>query len=323
MADESKIEWTDASFNPWEGCEKVSPGCKFCYAEARDHRFTGGKHWGGKDSVRRVISTQLGNSPHRWQREQAAKNALADKLGQPRPRRPRVFCASLADVWEDRADLVERRAKLFETIRACPDLDWLVLTKRPENITRLWPKNVPPPGARDWPHLWLGCTGEDQEWLNKRLVHLLMVPAVIHFVSLEPLLGPIDLREAFAIGAAGRSIALRPREHTLDWAIIGGESGFPNQVRPFVTTWAESLIEQCRMLLIKPFVKQLGAFACVPIERWRDPSRFETHMQPDARRERTPPGLIRMFTKHPKGGDMNEWPPELRVREFPSGGFPT
>lgn len=321
MADESKIEWTDATWNPWEGCEKVSPGCKFCYAEARDKRFTGGKHWGGKDSVRRVISKQLENAPHRWQKDQAAKNALADKQGVPRPRRMRVFCASLADVFEDRADLVERRAKLFDTIRACPDLDWLLLTKRPENIARLWPKHVPPPGAAAWPNVWLGCTCENQEWTNNRLRHLLAVAAVIHFVSFEPLLGPIDLAETDLSGVPLGN----HREHMLNWAIIGGESG--NGARPFHISWAKSLIEQCERYLITPFVKQMGAVPVMDERAWR-------HQLAEARelgtapllsatnKDRAPDGTVPLKFEHKKGGDIGEWPTDLRVREFPSGGFP-
>lgn len=306
MAEDSKIEWTTHTWNPWEGCVKVSPGCKNCYAEARDLRFTGGKYW-GPNSTRRVISEKLAREPLRWQKAAAQKNAELAVLNLP-PQRPRVFCASLADVFEDRPDLTERRGRVFDMIRQCPDLDWLLLTKRPENIARLWPKHVPPPSSSEWPNVWLGCTAEDQEWADKRIPHLLAVPAVVHFVSLEPLLGPVSL--ARALGAA-HLYARTPRA-ALDWAIIGGESG--HNARPFELEWARSLLAECDRMLIAPFVKQLGACASDP-ENGIAGHALKVH--PDAA------ALVSRRLADPKGGDMSEWPLELRVREFPKvGGFP-
>ena len=130
MGAESKIEWTDHTFNPWWGCEKVSPGCAHCYADAfakrLGHGTTRPKLW-GPGSERKVASEAMWREPIKW-------NRSAEKAG----KRARVFCASMADVFEDRPDLLVPRARLFRLVAATPHLDWLLLTKRPENAARLW-----------------------------------------------------------------------------------------------------------------------------------------------------------------------------------------
>src|SRR5688572_9500335 len=173
MAKDSKIEWTHHTFNPWWGCTKVSPGCKHCYAESWARR-TGREIWGPR-ADRRELSEAY------W-RQQLAWNAVARRSG----KRTRLFCASMADVFEDRRDLDGKRDRLWPLIEATPDLDWLLLTKRPQNMRRLapwkaWPRNV-----------WAGTTAENQKWAQKRIPELLEVPAVVHFISAEPLLGPLD-----------------------------------------------------------------------------------------------------------------------------------
>ena len=145
----SKIEWTDHTFNPWIGCQKVSPGCDHCYAEARmDHRFHR-VQW-GPHGKRSRTSPDTWRQPLRW-----AKAANGS--------RPRVFCASLADVFDNRAPL-GARADLFALIRRTPELDWMLLTKRPENIRRMLPDDW----ADGWPHVWLGTTCEDQQHFDRR-----------------------------------------------------------------------------------------------------------------------------------------------------------
>lgn len=206
IMEHSKIEWTHNTFNPWWGCEKVSPGCANCYAEIFSKR-TGNAVWGAS-APRRFFGDKHWNEPLKW-------NAAAEAAGQ----RKRVFCASMADVFEDRADLVEPRARLFALIVETPWLDWLLLTKRPQNIARLMPVSAPV-------NVWLGTTAEDQARWNERLPLLLAVPATVHFVSAEPLLGPIAMN------------GMRP-----DWLIVGGESG--GKARPMERAWVESLRDQC------------------------------------------------------------------------------
>lgn len=176
MGAETKIEWCDHTFNPWIGCTKVSPGCANCYAAVntftRAQRAHGRELW-GPDAARHVTSEAKWREPIRW--DAAAKAAGI---------RRRVFCASMADVFEDRPDLAEPRARLAYVIGKTPNLDWLLLTKRPENIARLWITDVVPP------NVWLGTTVEDQERADERIPHLLAVPAAVRFLSVEPLLSP-------------------------------------------------------------------------------------------------------------------------------------
>lgn len=202
---DSKIEWTHHTFNPWWGCVKVSPGCAHCYAETFAKR-TGNAVW-GEEAPRRFFGDKHWNEPRKW-------NDLALAEGQ----RKRVFCASMADVFEDRPDLVTHRARLLALIKETPGLDWLLLTKRPHNIERLMP--VRPS------NVWLGTTAENQQLWNERLSLLLALKSKVRFVSAEPLLGPIDMGD------------YRP-----DWLIIGGESG--GKARPMNREWVESLNAQC------------------------------------------------------------------------------
>ena len=195
MAKDSKIEWTHHTFNPWWGCTKVSPGCKHCYAETWARR-TGRAIWGNA-APRRELSDAYWKQPIAW-------NGEAARAG----KRARVFCASMADVFEDRRDLDRHRARLWPLIEATPHLDWLLLTKRPQNMRKLAPWD----GA--WPaNVWAGTTAENQRWADKRIPVLLEVPARIHFISAEPLLGPVEV---------SRWLALKPGRR-LDWVIAGGE----------------------------------------------------------------------------------------------------
>src|SRR5690349_5916790 len=217
MAKDSKIEWTHHTFNPWWGCERVSPACKNCYAEAWAHRL--GMDLWSKDAPRRMLSDAYWRQPAAWDRE-------AERSG----RRDRVFCASMADVFEDRRDLDAPRERIWKLVAETPNLDWLLLTKRPHRVRHLtpwgdmWPRNV-----------WLGTTVENQRWAEKRVPELLAHPAAVHFLSCEPLLGPVDL--AAWMPAAGR-------ERSIGWVIAGGESG--HRARPMNPDWARSLRDQCQ-----------------------------------------------------------------------------
>lgn len=223
----SKIEWTTHTFNPWWGCTKVSEACKNCYAEAWAKRL-GQDVWGPKPQ-RRLMSDVHWKEPLKWNRD-------AFRLGQ----RPRVFCASMADVYEDRDELAPHRSRLFDLIEATPNLDWLLLTKRPQNVLRLtrW--------GSDWPeNVWLGTTVELQDRADELLPFLAEIPAHVRFISAEPLLGPLKIE--------------RYLQTAIDWVITGGESG--PRARPASPHWFTDLHAQCMRHEVAFHFKQWGDWA--------------------------------------------------------------
>lgn len=223
MGQNSKIEWTTHTFNPWWGCVIVSPACKHCYAKAWAKRV--GQDVWGIQAPRRLFGDRHWAEPLKWDAAAAATGTRA-----------RVFCASMADVFEDRRDLDEPRARLWALVEATPNLDWLLLTKRPECVQAL------APWKDEWPHnVWLGTTVEDQEYAEKRLPHLTAIPAVVRFISAEPLLGPIDI-DRWA--------------DRLDWVITGGESG--PKARPTSPSWFVDVMNQCKAAGIAFHFKQWG-----------------------------------------------------------------
>jgi protein gp37 len=181
MGENSKIEWCDHTFNPWIGCQKVSPGCDHCYAEAQNafRKWNGGT-W-GPHAPRKRTSDRYWKNPLKW-------NAEAGLFERRHDHRPRVFCASLADVFDNQVS-PSLREDLFELIRECGRLDWLLLTKRPQNILKMLPADW----ADGYANVWLGMTAEDQPHFDQRWKHLLHVPAAIKFISYEPALGPLRL----------------------------------------------------------------------------------------------------------------------------------
>jgi protein gp37 len=221
MGKDSRIAWTTHTFNPWWGCQRVSPGCERCYAESLDHRV-GGNHWGPR-AERRFFGAKHWHEPEKW-------NAAAAEAG----RRDRVFCASMADVFEDRDDLLLERNRLLQLISRTPHLDWLLLTKRPENMRAMLNRAWPGWDAAPLANVWLGCTVEEQYLAHRRIVHLLTTPAVIHFLSCEPLLGRVS------IDAVRRLPLTRGR---VDWVIAGGESG--HGARPMNEDWVRLLRDEC------------------------------------------------------------------------------
>jgi protein gp37 len=311
VSDQTSIAWCHATFNPWEGCSRVSEGCKNCYAEARAKRV-GTVQW-GPSGTRRVASESYWKQPLKWDREAKAAGE-----------RRRVFCASLADVFEDRPELVEPRARLFGIIDVTPNLNWLLLTKRPRNVRplayRAWCKPVSghvsqnEGDGRKWKfpsNVWLGVSVENQLAADERIPVLMKIPAAVRFLSCEPLLGPVDvslwlpapchycavLVEGFKKAdcpychGGGRMLAYDGagrQTRGIDWLIAGGESG-PN-ARPCHLSWVRSLVGQCRDAVVPCFTKQLGV---------------------------APLGMSRLRDR--KGGDMEEWPEDLKVREFPGG----
>ena len=230
MAKDSAIEWTHHTFNPWWGCTKVSPGCKHCYAETWARRV-GADVWGLR-APRREPSDAYWRHPLAW-------NAAV-----PKGKRERVFCASMADVFEDRRDLDGNRERLWKLIEATPRLDWLLLTKRPHKVQELAPY------GDQWPdNVWLGATAENQKWLDKRMLELSAIRAKVLFLSCEPLLGPLDFSRWIADAGRGD-------RRLVDWVIAGGESG--GHARPMNPEWARSIRDQCVDAGVKFHFKQHG-----------------------------------------------------------------
>ena len=235
MAENSKIEWTDNTFNPWIGCQKVSPGCDHCYAETQNafRKWNGGT-W-GPHAPRKRTSEENWKNPLRWNRQ-------ARETGT----RVRVFCASLADVWDNRAPQ-EWRRDLFQLIAATPELDWQLLTKRPENIAKMLPTAIANLKPWPWRNVWLGTTCEDQKHYDRRWQILSEIPAVVHFVSYEPALGPLVLPSGSPLP---------------DWIICGGESGAG--ARMMDPQWAHDLLLHCQREKIAFFMKQMTGKKPIP-----------------------------------------------------------
>ncbi|MFV1626816.1 phage Gp37/Gp68 family protein [Phaeobacter sp. JH20_02] len=303
MAENSGIEWTTHTFNPWTGCTAVSAACDHCYAEGWAKR-SGHVQWGPHGERRR---TKTWGAPLKW-------DCIAGETGT----RVRVFCASLADVFDNHRSIKpEWRQELWELIRITPNIDWLLLTKRPQNI-----KKMLPAGWGDgWPNVWLGTTVENQVEAERRIPALLNIPAKVRFLSCEPMLGPVQLdricqsdakdRAAYERGEvesipghyinALEGIAWDDENGTLNgevfdcdlndgprvnWVICGGESG-PGS-RPMHRDWARSLRDQCARAGTGFHFKQWGdwlpgpGFACpddLPKDGWH-------HFDPDCSAKR-------------------------------------
>jgi protein gp37 len=251
------IPWCHHTFNqPW-GCSKVSPLCDNCYAEVDDRRYNldgGRRHW-GPGAPRLQLSDEYWRQPPQWDR-------LAAGAGERR----RVFCSAHGDVFDNEWDAVQRQ-RLFRLIRATPNLDWLLLTKRIQNAPEMLPDDW---GSTGYPNVWLIISVGQRE-LDRGGAKLMRIPALVHGLSVEPMLAPVTLR-----GLA------------VDWVIIGGE-GIGK--RPFDINWARALMAECKAARIPVFVKQMGFR---PVEGGR-PLKF----------------------KAMKGANPDEWPVDLRMRQFP------
>lgn len=254
MAENTKIEWADHTWNPWEGCQKVGPGCDHCYAESRNARFAGGQavNW-GPGAPRRRTSASNWNLPLRW-------NAQAEAFQAQHGRRQRVFCASLGDVFDNAVD-VQWRADLFTLIHQTPNLDWLLLTKRIGNVQPMLAElahgndhELSLLEMMPLPNVWIGATITSQAEADRDIPKLLAVPAAKRFLSMEPLLGPVSFEGMFAnpSNIADGTNALEE----LDWVIVGGESG-PG-ARPMHPSWARSLRDQCEAVGTPFLFKQQG-----------------------------------------------------------------
>ena len=246
MGKDSKITWTDHSFNPWVGCQKVSQGCANCYAErdmTRKPRWANA--WGPPETSERV-RTKTWHGPIRWNRQ-----ARVQKNPQ------KVFCGSLCDVFENNPQVGDWRIELFEdVIRNTPWLQWLILTKRPERALEFF-ENRPELLTAN---VWMGISAADQETANERIPYLAQVPARTRFLSLEPLLGPIKLgfmETAPQTWTVNRNY--QPVWSFIHWVSVGGESG-PN-ARPMHLDWVRSIKDQCQEADVPFFFKQWGEYA--------------------------------------------------------------
>lgn len=234
MGKDTEIAWCDHTFNPVWGCRKISPGCDFCYAEIQDHRF--GDHW-SPGSEYKQMSPSYWHQPTIWNR-----NAL--KLGE----RKRVFCGSMCD-WADSNIPIGTRDDLWDLIRATPMLDWLLLTKRANNIE----KYLPDDWGSGYDNVWLGVTVENQKHGLPRIDILREIPAKIHFLSVEPL-----LEELGTINLDG-----------IDSVIVGGES--ETKARPMHPDWVRALKVHCEISNTVFLFKQWG--------EWQDGSAYQTKVK--------------------------------------------
>jgi protein gp37 len=277
------IAWCDYSWNYMTGCDPVSSGCRFCYAEAIAKRFAGSKAWPNGFQV--TLHPERLDWPFKW------------------PAGKRVFVVSMGDPYHQKVpDWLNQQA--FAVIALCGHLTFQLLTKRPGAMAsklanpRFWagvdaavrarghdPTTLPTLCEDDrgrWlSNLWLGTSVEDQLTTARRLWHLRRIRGAVRWLSMEPLLAPVDLSRYFPTTSTDG-----PADAWLDWVVVGGESG--QRARPFDPAWAASLVAQCRELGVTPFVKQLGS-------RWA-----REHHALDA-----------------KGENPSEWPEPLRVREYP------
>jgi protein gp37 len=268
MSEHSSIEWTDATFNPWRGCTKVSPGCTNCYAERLSLRNPDVLGIWGDNGKRAIASESYWRQPLQW-------DAVARAAGI----RKRVFCASLADVFEQRPELEQPRARLLGLVAATPRLDWLLLTKRPEAaaayfskrsrmfeaakefVDLIYGKNsgtLVGDGFHAWPpeNVWCGVSVEDRRHGKPRIELLRQILAAVRFLSIEPLiedLGELDLRG-------------------IHWVIVGGESG-PGS-RPMNPEWVRSIRDQCVAKNVPFFFKQWGHWVPLGPTSGLDPDHF-------------------------------------------------
>lgn len=264
MAVKSKIQWTEATWNPWHGCKKVSPGCKFCYMYRDKERYN-------QDPTTVLRSKTKFDAPLKWDYPMT------------------IFTCSWSDWFIEEAD--QWREEAWKIIKRTPQHTYQILTKRPERIL----DNLPVDWGEGYDNVWLGVSVESQAQLH-RMCTLHDIPAKVKFLSLEPLIGPIDLMQHMTSyptlddpGNSGEPILWG-----MDWVIIGGESGNINgkyKYRPCAIGWIEKIINQCRdkHTEVPVFVKQLGTY-------------LSSHLN----------------LKDRHGGEINEWPKKLRIREMPN-----
>lgn len=316
----SKIQWTDRTWNPVRGCSIVSSGCVNCYAMKQAHRFSGsGRAYEG-------LTKQTKAGPQWTGKIRTVESALLEPLSWRKPQR--VFVNSMSDLFHDGVpdEFIER---VFSVMALAERHTFQILTKRPSRMLAWFRArrfdvkdyailHTEQAGdghyAHPWPlpNVWLGVSCEDQRRADERIPLLLQTPAAIRFISAEPLLDAIDLRDIQPMrGKTETAEGLRPLIHfaqfnalngeivrdrmgfdgpALDWVIVGGESGANH--RPTDIAWFRRILRQCETAGVPVFVKQLGA---------------QAH-----------DGVPIIITKDRKGGDPSEWSADLRVRQFPA-----
>lgn len=298
MAETSRIAWTHSTFNPWIGCQAISPGCEHCYAEAYAKRV-------GRDFAKRTrTSAAYWREPLKW-------NKKAEASGQPW----RVFCGSLCDVFDNEVS-DEWRDDLWNLIYATPSLTWLLLTKRVGNAGKMAPwvdTQYSSEARRLPPNVWLGATIVNQEEADRDVPKLLKVPAVKRFVSYEPALGPVKWTKYPGI----------------DWIIVGGESTQGARARHFRVEWARYTVRAARLIKAAPFVKQMGSYVvdrndagfdgCEPMSWPLAPSGCDPVVEFDIHgyQENYQGADCRVKLEDRAGANPAEWPEDLRVQEFP------
>lgn len=334
MSANTSIEWTETTWNPVRGCSRISPGCENCYAERIAARFSGDVTDDGfaRSSAGRVGTSrelpkfagfaEIRNGKPRWT---GRVDLIPDKLTEPlhwrKPRR--VFVNSMSDLFHENLPL-SHIAAIFAVMESTPQHTYQILTKRAKRLREIlsdpqfyagWmrragydivgPKNYTPrnPG---WPlpNVHLGVSVENQKYADERIPELLATPAAVRWVSAEPLLEAVDI--------SAHSIPALFGPNKLHWIVVGGESG-PG-ARPFDIAWARSIVTQCKAAKVPVFVKQLGSN--VGFVREQESARGNT--MPSFHHFDKASGLHIKKLDHPKGGDMEEWPTDLRIREYPN-----
>jgi protein gp37 len=325
MSDVTKIQWCDRTWNPFRGCTKVSAGCAHCYAEELVTRRLGGM-W-GKGKPRQRAGEHILNAPDRWNKVPWACDACAATLGPSSKKeskvcplcggdlhRVRVFLGSLMDIFDEEVE-IEWFAHACYKIMKAREIDFLLVTKRPEAFPRRvkaaydWTKKEQPTFTNDlalwlrgWmegyprENAWAITSTEDQRSFDERVPHLLKIPSPVHGLSAEPLLGPIQM-DGY-LGEWGKTV--QGAKGGINWVIVGGESG--SQARRCHVEWLRGIQVQCRGAGVPFFCKQLGAQA----------------IQYASAKQQT--SVVRVKLKDKKGGDLTEFPADLRVREWPKGG---
>lgn len=331
MSGTTGIEWADATVNVWTGCTKVSPACKHCYAETDRSVLSLGARVRGKGLPMWGVNGYRYETVN-WERElwrlnrNARENRQFVEAGNlvdvpVSHDRPRVFINSLSDVFEDFTGDVYRledgkpvvvsqsldnvRARFFRVAEECTELDILLLTKRPENILRMVP-HMSWHGTNDFarthcrvpPHVWIGTTVEDQDHADKRIPELLKVPAKVRFLSVEPLLGLVDLAQTYDVAPDNGGF------RAISWVIVGGESG--NGARPMHPDWVCSIRDQCVAAGVPYFFKQWGEFGPRVVGSDREESTY-THVEMRQVGKKNAGRLLDGREWNEVPGDSGEW----------------
>lgn len=350
MSDGTKIQWTDASWNPVTGCTKVSPGCAHCYIVTTPaFRIAGRKFSDGSTDIR--FHEARMPQPLSWRRPRRIfVNSLSDLFHEAIPDEfiARVYGVMVAAYWHEFQVLTKRPERRLALLRDARFREMVALEAAPlihtlrgrdplggeaEDMRRLERWEVAEVGLASWnegaaPNIWEGVTAENQRWAGARIPVLLDTPAAVRFISAEPLLGPLQLEEylhdsdcwaRFRDPPAGLCICNEPREEHISWVIVGGESG-PG-ARPCDLDWIRDIVRQCQAACVAVFVKQLGA---KPREHFLDRGEWPVDLEwcgsrnvpPVSSPEREPDWWAPVPSDR-KGGDPAEWPEDLRVREMP------